>query len=120
MIAAVAQHEELRTYGEQHRALWRCAWEQIRALDVSLARQQKESFAAQIARLQTIPGVGPIVASTAIAVFSTPERFPDAKHAASYAGLVPSTYQSGEHEAHGQITSAGHQARVGGAACDAL
>jgi len=107
VIAAVAQHEELRTYGEQHRALWRCAWEQIRALDVSLARQQKESFAAQIARLQTIPGVGPIVASTAIAVFSTPERFPDAKHAASYAGLVPSTYQSGEHEAHGRITKRG-------------
>jgi transposase len=107
VLAAVAQHEELRTYGEQHRALWRCAWEQIRALDVSLARQQKESFAAQIARLQTIPGVGPIVASTAIAVFSTPERFPDAKHAASYAGLVPSTYQSGEHEAHGRITKRG-------------
>jgi hypothetical protein len=36
--------------------------------------QQKESFAAQIARLQTIPGVGPIVASTAIAVFSKVER----------------------------------------------
>jgi len=107
VIAAVRQHEELRTYAEQHRALWRCAWEQIRALDVSLARQQKESFAAQIARLQTIPGVGPIVASTAIAVFSTPERFPDAKHAASYAGLVPSTYQSGEHEAHGRITKRG-------------
>jgi transposase len=87
MIAAVAQHQELRSYAEQHRALWRCAWEQINALDVSLARQQKESFAAPMARLQTIPGVGPIVASTAIAVFSAPERFPDAKHAASYAGL---------------------------------
>ena len=62
VIAAVAQHEELRTYAEQHRALWRCAREQIRALDASLARQQKESFAVQIARLQTIPGVGPIVA----------------------------------------------------------
>jgi transposase len=107
VIAALAQHPELRTHAEQHRALWRCAWEQIRALDVSLACQQKQSFAAQIARLQTIPGVGPIVASTAIAVFSTVERFPDAKHAASYAGLVPSTYQSGEREAHGRITKRG-------------
>ena len=35
------------------------------------------------------------------------KRFPDAKHAASYAGLVPSTYQSGEHEAHGRITKRG-------------
>ena len=107
VIAAVAQHEELRTYAEQHRALWRCAWEQIRTLDASLARQQKKSFATQIARLQTIPGVGPIVASTAIAVFSNVERFADAKHAASYAGLVPSTYQSGEREAHGRITKRG-------------
>jgi len=74
VIAALAQHQELRTYGEQHRTLWRCAREQIGALEASLARQQKESFAAQIARLQTIPGVGPIVASTAIAVFSKVER----------------------------------------------
>jgi transposase len=107
VIAALAQHQELRTYGEQHRALWRCAREQIGALEASLARQRKESFAAQTARLQTIPGVGPIVASTAIAVFSKVERFADAKHAASYAGLVPSTYQSGERDAHGRITKRG-------------
>jgi transposase len=106
VIAALGQQQELRTYAEQHRALWRYAREQIAALEASLARQHKESFAAQIARLQTIPGVGPIVASTAIAVFSSPERFPDAKHAASYAGLVPSTYH--------------HQERIGGAARDAL
>jgi transposase len=79
----------------------------VAALEASLARQHKESFAAQIARLQTIPGVGPIVASTAVAVFSSPERFPDAKHAASYPGLVPTTYQSGDREAHGRITRNG-------------
>jgi len=107
VLAALAQHEELRTYAEQHRALWRCAREQIAALEASLARQQKDSFAAEIARLQTIPGVGPIVASTAVAVFSTVERFPDAKHAASYTGLVPSTHQSGERDAHGRITKRG-------------
>src|SRR6266545_1537483 len=73
----------------------------------ALARQQQEPFASQTRRLQTMPGVGPIVASTAIAVFSNPERFPDAKHAASYAGLVPSTYQSGDRDAHGRITKRG-------------
>ncbi len=107
VIAALAQHQELRTYAEQHRAVWRCAREQIAVLEASLARQQKESFAAEVARLQTIPGVGPIVACTAIAVFSKVERFADAKHAASYAGLVPSTYQSGERDAHGRITKRG-------------
>jgi len=55
VIAAVAQHSELRVYGEQHRALWRCAREQITALDASLARQQKEPFPTEIARPQTIP-----------------------------------------------------------------
>ena len=87
--------------------MWRCAREQIAVLEASLARQQQESFASQTRRLQTMPGVGPIVASTAIAVFSNPERFPDAKHAASYAGLVPSTYQSGDRDAHGRITKRG-------------
>jgi hypothetical protein len=35
MIAALTQHSELRSYGEQHRALWRCTQEQITALDAS-------------------------------------------------------------------------------------
>ena len=107
LLAAVVGQGELRAYVEQHRALWRCAREQVTTLEASLARQQKESFAEKIRRLQTIPGVGPIVASTAVAVFSDISRFPDAKHAASYAGLVPSTYQSGERDAHGRITKRG-------------
>jgi transposase len=38
-----------------------------------------------------VPGVGPVVALTAIAVFADVHRFASAKHVASYAGLVPST-----------------------------
>ena len=34
-------------------------------------------------------------------------RFPSAKHAASYIGLVPSTHQSGDRDAHGRITKRG-------------
>jgi transposase len=72
-----------------------------------VAQQQRASFADPLRRLQTIPGVGSIVASTAIAVFADVGRFPDAKHAASYAGLVPATCQSGERDAHGRITKRG-------------
>ncbi len=36
-----------------------------------------------------MPGVGSNVALTAIAVFSDVRRVPGARHAASYAGLVP-------------------------------
>jgi len=60
-----------------------------------------------VSQLQSVPGVGRIVALTAIAVFSDIHRFPSAKHAASYAGLVPSTYQSGEQDRHGAITKQG-------------
>ena len=58
-------------------------------------------------RLETVPGVGPVVALTAIAVFDDPHRFARTKHAASYAGLVPSTYQSGACDRHGHITKRG-------------
>jgi Transposase IS116/IS110/IS902 family len=69
----------VRTYVEQHRALWRCAREQIVTLEAALAQHQA-AFAAPLRHLQTIPGVGPIVATTAIAIFSDVGRFPDAKH----------------------------------------
>jgi len=66
------------------------------------------AFAPALRRLQTIPGVGPIVAATIVAVLSEVRRFADAKHAASYAGLVPSTYHSGDREAYGRrITKRG-------------
>jgi transposase len=51
--------------------------------------------------------VGDIVALTAIAVFSDATRFPSAKHASSYAGLVPQTYQSGETNRQGHLTRTG-------------
>ena len=54
-----------------------------------------------------MPSAGPIVALTMVAVFAEVSRFPSAKHAASYGGLVPSTFQSGERDAQGHITKRG-------------
>jgi transposase len=104
--AALTSYGELRTYVELHRVLRRCARDQRTALDTMLAAQQ-DAFAASSARLQTVPGVGPIVAATALAVLSDVRRFPDAKHAASYAGLVPAIPHSGDREAYGHITQRG-------------
>lgn len=106
VLAALAEHPDLRLHVAQHRTVWRCAGEQVTGLDRELAQAQRP-FADPLRRLQTIPGVGPIVAATAIAVFSDITRFPDAKHAASYAGIVPATYQSGDRDAHGRITKRG-------------
>ena len=93
-------------YIRQHRGLWQLAREQIKQLE-QLLEQQQLPFSQQLARLKTVPSVGPIVALTALAVFSDVSRFATAKQAASYAGLVPSTDQSGARDRHGKITKQG-------------
>ncbi len=106
LLRAVAIDPSLHEFCRTHRAVWRCAHEQIVALEDSL-RVQGEPLQRELDRLQTAPGVGSIVALTTLAVFSEVRRFPTAKHAASYVGLVTSTYDSGERIQHGHITRRG-------------
>jgi transposase len=106
LLAAVAEDPTLHGFCTAHLAVWRCAQEQVVAQDTSL-RDQGRELQQDLDRLQTVPGVGPIVALTVLAVFSDVRRFPSAKHAASYAGLVASSYDSGERVQHGQITCRG-------------
>ena len=61
--------ETLAMYVGQHQVVWRSARDQVEALEQAL-EVQKTPFAEQLERLQTVPGVGPIVATTAVAVFS--------------------------------------------------
>jgi transposase len=107
LIGSLGMHPDLQGQVEHHWALWCCAKAQVATLEASLQTQVEKSFSDDVRRLQTIPGVGAIVASTAIAVLSAVGRFEDAKHVASYAGLVPSTHQSGDRDAHGRITKKG-------------
>jgi transposase len=112
LLAALADEPSLHTFCAGHHAVWRCAHEQILALEKSLDEQQKP-FQEDLDRLQTVPGVGRIVALTVLATFSDVKRFPTAKHAASYAGLVASTYDSGDRTRHGHITKRGsHELRA--------
>jgi len=89
-----------------HYAIWDAARRQRDAVEAALATEAV-AYAPTVARLVTVPGVGPIVALTALAAFADVTRFPGAKEAASYAGLVPSTYQSGACDRHGHITKRG-------------
>ena len=59
----------------------------------TLQRDSKENAVTK--RLMTIPGVGPATVATFVA---DPQRFKDGEKVASYIGLVPSVYQSGETE----------------------
>jgi transposase len=106
LLEQVAYSATLQGFVRAHYALWTCVQEQVTELNASL-EAQGEPYRAQLERLQTVPGVGPIVALTALAAFSDIRRFPSARHAASYAGLVPSTYDSGERVRHGRITRRG-------------
>jgi transposase len=70
-------------------------------LDQTIARVSDEIAerlrpdAEAIARLDTIPGVGPAVAETLLAEIGTDlARFPSAKHLASWAGLCPGNHES--------------------------
>jgi len=101
--ADVARWRELL---ELHAATWRLAEATVRQLEEQLSEALKP-FHDEYLRLQTMPGVGAVVATTFLAVIATPDRFPTSAHAASYLGLVPSTYDSGERERHGRITKQG-------------
>lgn len=79
--------------------------EQLRELDREIRKRSQASPIAQA--LEEIPGVGPFIASLLIAEVGDIRRFPSAKHLASYTGLVPSLYASGEHRWGGAITKQG-------------
>ncbi len=57
--------------------------------------------------LTTIPAIGYISALTIMAEIGDIKRFPTAKQLMGYAGLVPSTYASGNSVRHGKITKQG-------------
>ncbi len=106
LMQALCQQPRVGAFVEMHRFAWQSAMAQKAECEKSL-QQQGARFKDDLERLKTVPGVGDIVALTVIAVFSDAARFPSAKHAASYAGLVPQTWQSGDMNRQGHITRAG-------------
>ena len=106
LITALAFDPSLQAFCSTHHTLWRCAHEQMLILEKSLENLRRP-YQRDIQRLESVPGIGPIIATTILATFSDVRRFPSAKHAASYAGLVASTFDSGERVQHGHITRRG-------------
>jgi transposase len=73
---------------------------------IESAAKAVESVAGDVedARLlTTIPGISYLWALTIMAEVGTIERFDSAKKLMGYAGLVPSTYASGDVVRHGKI-----------------
>ena len=78
---------------------------ELRALDAQL--EQQAAADPVVARLRTVPGVGPIVALSVRAFIDDVARFPDAAHVSAALGLVPREDSSAERRQRGHISKAG-------------
>ena len=75
------------------------------ALDRQLAQRARRD--PRVARLETMPGVGPVCAQTLVAAVDTIDRFATAKKLVAYAGLAPCGRACGERVEYGRITKLG-------------
>jgi len=85
----------------------------ITGLTEELARadQRFTSLAAanpDVARLMTVPAIGPITATAYVAALDDATRFARAGQVASYLGLVPGEYSSGEQQRRGHVLRSAH------------
>jgi len=79
---------------------------QIDRADRELARRVEKD--PDLRRLTTVPGVGPVTATTFKATLDEVKRFRGAGQVAAYLGLVPRERSSGERQQRGRITKAGN------------
>lgn len=74
---------------------------QISTLEKDIAADNARRPMAR--RLQSLPGVGPILAAVMALEIDTIQRFRSSAKFCAYAGLVPSTYSSGGKTSHGRM-----------------
>jgi hypothetical protein len=104
LLAGDVVPEELKEHVRHQYAVRSQAAERVRALDLSLG---ESACGRREASNETVRGVDPIVALSAIVVSADGSRFEIAKHAAIYSGLVAGTFQSGERDAYCHVAKRG-------------
>lgn len=104
-LAAVPLPAELQAEIAPLLVLMEALNEQIKRADDELAQVVKED--PRVKRLTSVPGVGAVTATCFVATLDDVTRFPDAKRARAYLGLVPSEHSSGERQQRGRINKAG-------------
>jgi transposase len=82
---------------------------QIRRIENEVETTMNRDFAREHSLLRSVPGIGPVTASSVIAWATPIKRFDSARHFASYAGLAPSTRQSGERRIDGGTARTGNR-----------
>ena len=78
---------------------------QILDLETELKQLTRED--ELMTRLQSIPGVGPLVSLAFVGWMDRPDRFKDSRDVGACLGLRPSIHSSGGHVHHGSITREG-------------
>lgn len=84
-------------------------WRLVDEMETAIEKLEKQ-IAAKIGKigyvrlLDTLPGVGKILAPTLYLEIGSVNRFPTAEHLASYAGLVPKVISSGGKAFHGRVS----------------
>ena len=91
----IAQYEDLR--GQQLKMM-----KELRVLS------RTERFDKPLRFLMSIPGIGQLAGLTILSEVDDISRFKDAAHFASFIGMVPMCYSSGEHDGTGNITVRRH------------
>ncbi|MFQ5464275.1 MAG: IS110 family transposase [Phycisphaerae bacterium] len=62
----------------------------------------------RVKQVRSVPGVGPRLGEALVAVLDDPHRFKSGKQVASYVGLTPRQYQSGNIDRQGRISGQGN------------
>ena len=78
----------------------------VKTYDRQIQLLGKEAF-PETSHLRQVHGVGPLVALTFVLTIEDPHRFSNSRAVASYLGLVPRRYQSGDLDPQLRITKAG-------------
>lgn len=77
----------------------------IHDLEKKLSESERKD--KRVARLQTMPKVGPIAALTFVAAVDDVNRFPTSRKLVGYSGLAPTVRSSGERTEYGSISREG-------------
>ena len=92
----------------------RLALEEIRLMEARLDNLEHEL--AQVARqsesckvLASVPGIGLLTSTAMLAAVGNPRSFESGRHYASFFGLTPREYSSGEHRYLGRISKRGNR-----------
>lgn len=89
-------------------------YEELLSLDKRIASTEKSSASLLVnnddyKRLQTIPGVGPVISRNIICAINNAKQFKNGRQMAAWVGLTPKQYASGEVSRMGGISKRGNQ-----------